>query len=110
MKPKSYIETSVVSYLTAQPSRDIVTAAQQQITREWWQMKRRRPMPQQDEIITEMRAIREAYAERFGFDIRALWQDAKELEGEGGRQVIALEPRRTPLTAEREDVQAYEPA
>jgi hypothetical protein len=40
MKPKLYIETSVVSYLTAQPSRDIVTAARQQITREWWQMRR----------------------------------------------------------------------
>ncbi|HEX9942705.1 MAG TPA: type II toxin-antitoxin system VapC family toxin [Thermoanaerobaculia bacterium] len=40
MRPKLYIETSIVSYLTAQPSRDIVTAARQQITREWWQTKR----------------------------------------------------------------------
>ena len=40
MKPTVYVETSVVSYLTAQPSRDIVTAARQQITRDWWQMKR----------------------------------------------------------------------
>ncbi len=31
-----YIETSVVSYLTARPSRDLVVAAHQQITREWW--------------------------------------------------------------------------
>ncbi|MCY4278645.1 MAG: type II toxin-antitoxin system VapC family toxin [Gammaproteobacteria bacterium] len=36
MKPTVYIETSVVSYLTARPSRDIVTAAYQEITREWW--------------------------------------------------------------------------
>ncbi len=36
MKPTVYIETSVVSYLTARPSRDIVVAAYQQITREWW--------------------------------------------------------------------------
>jgi predicted nucleic acid-binding protein len=35
-KPKAYIETSVVSYLTAWPSRDLVRAAQQQVTREWW--------------------------------------------------------------------------
>lgn len=39
MKPKLYIETSIVSYLIAQPSRDIVTAARQQITRDWWQIK-----------------------------------------------------------------------
>lgn len=36
MKPKVYVETSVVSYLTAKPSRDIVTAARQELTREWW--------------------------------------------------------------------------
>ena len=36
MKPTVYIETSVVSYLTARPSRDVVTAAYQKITRDWW--------------------------------------------------------------------------
>lgn len=41
VKPRVYLETSIVSYLTAQPSRDIVTAARQQITREWWQTRRR---------------------------------------------------------------------
>ena len=36
MKPTAYIETSVVSYLTARRSRDVVIAAYQEITREWW--------------------------------------------------------------------------
>jgi len=31
-----YVETSVVSYLTARPSRDLVAAARQRITVEWW--------------------------------------------------------------------------
>lgn len=31
-----YLETTIVSYLAAWPSRDLVTAAHQQITREWW--------------------------------------------------------------------------
>ena len=37
MKPKVYIETTIVSYLTAWPSRDLIRAAHQHITREWWQ-------------------------------------------------------------------------
>jgi predicted nucleic acid-binding protein len=36
MKPTVYIETTIPSYLTAWPSRDLVRAAHQQITREWW--------------------------------------------------------------------------
>ena len=35
-KPSVYVETSIVSYLTARLSRDLIIAAQQAITREWW--------------------------------------------------------------------------
>lgn len=31
-----YVETSVVSYLTARTSRDLVIAARQALTQEWW--------------------------------------------------------------------------
>ena len=36
MKKSVYIETSVPSYLTATPSRDVRAAAWQQITSQWW--------------------------------------------------------------------------
>jgi flavin-binding protein dodecin len=36
MKPSVYIETTIISYLTAKPSRDLIIAAHQQITNEWW--------------------------------------------------------------------------
>ena len=36
MKTKVYIVTTIISYLTAWPSRDIVIAGHQQITRQWW--------------------------------------------------------------------------
>ena len=35
-KPSVYIETSIVSYLTARPSRDLIVAAQQTMTQDWW--------------------------------------------------------------------------
>lgn len=36
MKPRVYIETSVISYLTARPNRDLIIAANQQSTQDWW--------------------------------------------------------------------------
>jgi len=42
MKPKVYLETSVIGYLTSRPSRDLVTAANQQLTRDWWDDHRAR--------------------------------------------------------------------
>ena len=41
MRPKVCLETSVISYLTAWPSRDLVKAAHQQITQDWWQSRAR---------------------------------------------------------------------
>lgn len=40
MRPSVYIETTVVSYLTARPSRDVVLHAHQQLTLEWWSTRR----------------------------------------------------------------------
>lgn len=36
-KQSVYIETTVVSYLAARPSRDLIVAAHQQVTAEWWE-------------------------------------------------------------------------
>ena len=40
MKPRVYLETTIPSYLTVWPSRDLVRAAHQQITRDWWDRRR----------------------------------------------------------------------
>lgn len=39
-KPKVYLETTIPSYLAVWPSRDLVIAAHQQVTREWWEKQR----------------------------------------------------------------------
>ena len=40
MKPRVYIETSVLSYLAARTSRDPVTQFRQAISRRWWEQER----------------------------------------------------------------------
>lgn len=37
---KVYLETSLVSYLVARRSRDLIVAARQQITLDWWEQER----------------------------------------------------------------------
>ena len=40
MPPTVYVETSVVSYLAARPTSDLVTQARQRLTHAWWSARR----------------------------------------------------------------------
>jgi hypothetical protein len=42
VKPSVYIETTIISYLAAHPSRDVVVAGRQTITHDWWANHRHR--------------------------------------------------------------------
>ena len=42
MKPKVSVETTILSYLAARPSRQPVTAGRQVITRQWWETERKK--------------------------------------------------------------------
>jgi predicted nucleic acid-binding protein len=35
-----YLETSIIGYLTSRPSRELIVAAHQQLTRDWWDLHR----------------------------------------------------------------------
>ena len=41
-KPRVYVETTILSYLAARPSRDVVTAGRQLTTQQWWENERRK--------------------------------------------------------------------
>ena len=42
-----YIESTIPSYVVARPARDLLQAARQQLTRDWWDLKR-----EQQELFT----------------------------------------------------------
>lgn len=71
MKPRVYVETTVLSYLTGPPSRDLIIAAHQQITREWWEGRKRFDLYASQIVVQEAR----------GGDPKAASSRLKILEG-----------------------------
>jgi predicted nucleic acid-binding protein len=50
IQPSVYIESSVISYYSSKPSRDLIVAAHQQITTEWWESS----LPNFDAYISQV--------------------------------------------------------
>jgi predicted nucleic acid-binding protein len=50
LKPSVYIETTVASYLTARPTRDLIMMARQQSSEIWWQ----RRLPEFSPVISQL--------------------------------------------------------
>lgn len=46
-----------------------------------------------DPIVEEIHKFREEYAKRFNNDLKAIFEDAKKLQGQGGRKVVPAAPR-----------------
>ena len=50
---------------------------------------------QTDPIIAEVRAIRQAYAARFDYDVEAMFRDIRARQEASGREYVRLPARRT---------------
>lgn len=46
-----------------------------------------------DEIVEEVRQVREQHAEKFDFDLWAIYRDLKEQERSNERKLVSLSPR-----------------
>jgi hypothetical protein len=47
-----------------------------------------------DPIVEEIRGAREEHAARFGYDLRAIYDDLKESEKQTHGKVVSLQPKR----------------
>jgi hypothetical protein len=80
-----YLETTIPSYLVARPSRDLIVAAHQQITFEWWNTARDRfDLYVSQAVLDEIQAGDPEYAARrreliADLDVLAFSQDVEEL-------------------------------
>ena len=84
MALRVYIETSVVSYLTALPSRDLVRTAHQQVTLEWWHARQGFELYASEAVLLEAgRGDADAAARRLaalgGIPLLAATDEAGEL-------------------------------
>ena len=105
MKTQSvYVETSVISYLANRPSHDLLTAACQQATQDWWEehraqyelftsqlvvaearagnpvMRSWRPVTMKNEILEEVWRNRDEFARQYSYDIDAMVVALQEME------------------------------
>jgi hypothetical protein len=58
----------------------------------------------EDAVISEVRRYREQRAATFGYDIRAIAEDAKKRERESGRQIVSFARPRRPTQAREKEV------
>jgi len=87
MSARVYVETSIVSYLSARTSRDVVLAAHQQLTRRWWRGRHNYSLLVSQVVLDEAAVgdpkarVRRLKALR-GIPILSLTDEATQLAGE----------------------------
>jgi len=87
------IETSVISYLTARPSKKVIEAGHQQSTYMFWDRR-----GESDRIIQKVRDIRERHAASMDYDLDRIFADLKaRQEKHAAEGWIVVPPPSTPL-------------
>jgi hypothetical protein len=87
MKKTIYLETSIVSYLTARPSGNLIAAANQKATIDWWESRRQRFSLYISDLVLEEAGRGDPGASQ------------RRLEALAGFPVLPLSPAATQLAA-----------
>ena len=71
MKPSVYIETTIPSYYTSLPSRDVVIAGHQATTQEWWERRLSHFRPFVSQVVLDEAALGNASFARRRLEVLA---------------------------------------
>jgi hypothetical protein len=94
MKPKVYIETTIPSYLVGRPSRDLVVAGNQELTREWWDERKAAfdlyisQFVLDEAAIGDLKAVRRRMDVLDGLSELVITEEAEQLAGKLIREGI----------------------
>jgi len=83
-KKRVYVETTIASYLTSRPSTDILGAAWQKATKDWWETR-----SMADEILREVWAVKDAIS-REHKDVRSLVRHLRQRRRPETQPVVNL--------------------
>ena len=102
MKDAIYLETTVASYYTSRPSRDIIALAHQEITREWWPKAMKRfnggMIMWEDPIVQEVRKAGEKLAEQANYNLHTFFQNLRKKEIEHNSKIVTrADNKNTPI-------------
>ncbi|MGH9928233.1 MAG: hypothetical protein ACREA9_03285 [Pyrinomonadaceae bacterium] len=53
----------------------------------------------EDEIVEQVRRVRDEYAAKFNYDLEAIYKDIKEQEEQNQHKVVSLPPKKPELVA-----------
>jgi hypothetical protein len=96
-----YIETTIVSYLVSRPSRDLIVAGHQQLTREWWERRRAKFACFISNVVLD--EVREGDAEQAALRLKVLERIPRlAATAEGERLAAAFLEGALPLKAARD--------
>jgi len=103
-KPAVYVETTIISYLAARPSRDVIILANQELTRIWWERE-----TQRYRVLISPRVIEEARQgdPRFAARRLELLAELEALESDPAVETLAEEIRSALHIPEKAALDAY---
>jgi hypothetical protein len=83
-----YLETTIVSYLVSRPSRELIVAGHQEVTREWWERRREKFACYISDVVLD--EARQGDAAQAGLRLKAMEDFPRLAASEAAERLAAM--------------------